>query len=104
MQINVKNALLVIMFTASITTACNTNKVDNLIDKYENILTKWESKAKSQALTEADVMSISQELAEIGIKGEGMPLIENEKVTDAQEKRFEALQERFSKLDDKVAE
>jgi hypothetical protein len=104
MQINVKNSLLVIVFIACVITACNTNKVDNLIDKYENILTKWESKAKSQALTEADVMSISQELAKIGISGEGIPTIENEKVTDAQEKRFEALQERFSKLDDKIAE
>ncbi|MGH2566206.1 MAG: hypothetical protein ACRDE5_16930, partial [Ginsengibacter sp.] len=68
---------------------------------YEAVLDKWENKAKDHPLTAADVMNISQDLVKTGINDRQV-LFTNEKITDAQEKRFEALQVRFMALEAKM--
>ena len=100
-----KAAVLILCFLfiiALVNPGCKSNPIDDMIDKYEAVLVKWESKAKGHPLTETDIMNIDQELAKAGVNTKQL-FFEKEKITDAQEKRFEALEQRFMALEEKIS-
>lgn len=77
------------------------NPVDKLINRYEDILVKWE---KKPTLSESDVMSINMELRKIGIGQHGPTGPEWMNATPEQQKRFSALQARYMRLEEKTSD
>jgi hypothetical protein len=92
---------LKILFLVAVmcTLASCKSRVDKLIDSYENVLEKYEHKDK---LTPQNVLELNQQLAKIGIGGNGPVIEEWSKATPEQQQRFEAIQHRFILLSEKI--
>lgn len=73
--------------------SCNTSDpVTTQLNKLENVIERYEQQAKKNKLTETDIEKMQAELLSIGIKAPG-------NITSGQEERFSQLGDRMDRLE-----
>ena len=93
------NPIIIICFLLLFSASCNgpSNPVDKQLNKLENVVEKYETKATHNKLTEAEIEKMQAELLAIGIKAP-------DNLTPAQEERFSKLDERMDHLEAMASE
>ena len=102
-NINFKKALLFLTVLLTVHLGCNNkNKVDNFLDEYENVVVKWEQKAKKGNLTFQDFSEINAETLKLAEKEEQLKDKSVKNITPEQQEHLYKLMTRLTEVTTKI--